>query len=469
MMLFIYYCCHMAIGGNIPMALGLAIIPAVIALFLGCLHYPNMVLAAAFVFNYIIMGLGRYVYLSIPITVMFEMFFALIIICYMIRHVGKPSDDSKAINWYWFFMFLWMAYCIINIGNGVTGRLRVMEWYKAVRPIAFYPLIVSIIVALHAKRYQFIRYFLILWGIMIMLATAKGYWQRSHGFDTAEWIWLMTRGASTHLINTGVRYFSFFTDAANYGCSMGMSGVTFAITALHTKSLRMKIFYGVVALCAAYGMLISGTRAALAVPIVGVAMYTVLCKNVKIFFASAITLCAATFILAFTTIGDSNKMVHRMRTAFDKEDASMNVRYENQKAIKAYMSEAPFGIGLGLDAMNVSQKNKFYLPAATPADSDWVNIWVRMGEIGLGVFLLLQAVILATASFILCFRIKNEEIRGPLVGMLCGCGGILIASYGNMVYFQYPNGPIIYACLTLVFMGTYFDQQYSKDHDIAKA
>jgi hypothetical protein len=92
-----------------------------------------------------------------------------------------------------------------------------------------------------------------------------------------------------------------------------------------------------------------------------------------------------------------------------------------------------------------------------------------MGEIGLGVFLLLQAVILATASFILCFRIKNEEIRGPLVGMLCGCGGILIASYGNMVYFQYPNGPIIYACLTLVFMGTYFDQQYSKDHDIAKA
>lgn len=48
-------------------------------------------------------------------------------------------------------------------------------------------------------------------------------------------------------------------------------------------------------------------------------------------------------------------------------------------------------------------------------------------------------------------QIRNPEIRGPLTGMLCGCAGILVASYANMVYFQFPNGILIYSCFTFVF------------------
>jgi hypothetical protein len=44
-----------------------------------------------------------------------------------------------------------------------------------------------------------------------------------------------------------------------------------------------------------------------------------------------------------------------------------------------------------------------------------------------------------------------------------------MASYANMVYFQFPNGPLMYTCLTLVFMGPYFDRQYIEEHDHAKA
>ena len=37
----------------------------------------------------------------------------------------------------------------------------------------------------------------------------------------------------------------------------------------------------------------------------------------------------------------------RMRTVFDTEDQSMMARFENQKALNAYMDEMPFGIGMG--------------------------------------------------------------------------------------------------------------------------
>jgi hypothetical protein len=147
----------------------------------------------------------------------------------------------------------------------------------------------------------------------------------------------------------------------------------------------------------------------------------------------------------------------------------MNVRLENQKAIKAYMAEAPFGIGLGLDYKNTSPKNKFYIVASTPPDSDLVNIWIHTGQVGLTIYLILQVLTFGIGGLFLLFRIKNDEIRGPLVGMLCGCAGLCTASYANMIYFQFPNGIIVYTCMTLVMMSPYFDKQYTEEHAVQKA
>ena len=59
------------------------------------------------------------------------------------------------------------------------------------------------------------KFFIFLWGVMTLLAFAKGYYQKNRGFDPYEMNWLMTYGRRTHFIITGIRYFSFFTDAAN--------------------------------------------------------------------------------------------------------------------------------------------------------------------------------------------------------------------------------------------------------------
>ena len=92
-------------------------------------------------------------------------------------------------------------------------------------------------------------------------------------------------------------------------------------------------------------------------------------------------------MLKYTKIGEDNRLIRRMRTVFDSNDQSLPVRFENQKALKAYMSEMPFGIGMGVQNGVISPQNKYYFVSICPADSSLVDVWIQMGVVGLSVFL----------------------------------------------------------------------------------
>ena len=464
--LAVYFCIYIStqFGYGVGMTLGL--IPFILFFIFATINKPLISLGLLLILNYFIMGIGRYIQYSIPTTNIYDLFFALIFSSIILRQIAKREDFSNIFNPYTFLSLTWLLYCIINIGNGITGELHTEAWLKAIRPLALYSLLTCLIVSITCDHYKFIRYFFILWGILTLLAAAKGYWQKVHGFDATEYAWLMTRGRSTHIIHSGIRYFSFFTDAANYGCSMGFSNVVFFLSSFYTKNKYEKLFYLIVSAAGFYGFLVSGTRAAIAVPIAGLAFYAFLSKNWKTGLFAFMILISGLAILKYTTVGGSNSMIRRMRTALDTDDASFQVRIENQKALKAYMSETPFGIGLGVDNENVPPSNKYYFVATCPPDSDLVNIWIRTGAIGLSIYIIVHCFLFSSASYILLFRIKNPEIRGPLTAMLCGCAGMFVASYANMIYFQFPNGPIIYTCYTLVFLAPFFDKQYTAEHEL---
>ena len=196
---------------------------------------------------------------------------------------------------------------------------------------------------------------------MTLLAAAKGYWQKNKGFDSTELSWLWAYGARTHFIHSGIRYFSFFTDAGLFGASMGLSCTVFTLTFFYTKNLFLRLFYLIVGMAGFYGLLISGTRSAIAVPIAGLGLFLFLSKSWKIGIISFILLAGGIGMLKYTKIGENNKLIRRMRTVFDTEDQSMMARFENQKALNAYMDEMPFGIGMG--AIGKGKINKGHYPA----------------------------------------------------------------------------------------------------------
>lgn len=440
-----------------------ALIPFIFLFILFALKNLYIILIGGFCMNYFIMGLGRYITYPIPITNIFDLFFSLILAVVIVKQLELKDDFRNTLNTYTIISLIWAMYCTVNIGNNITGNIYAEAWLKTVRPIAFYPLIVSLIICTNAKHYSFIKYFMLLWGVLSLLGAAKGYIQKNFGFDSVEYRWLITRGANTHIIHSGIRYFSFFTDAACYGCSMGLSCITYLLASIYEKKKLIRIFYLIVSVAGLYGILVSGTRVAIVIPFAGLALFIFLAKKWQFTVVATILFIILVGGLKYTKLGNSNAMIRRMRTVFDPKDASMNVRLDNQRALKSYMSEAPFGIGIGVSGEHLSPTNKFYFVSICAPDSDLVYIWMRTGVVGLSIYLLLYVIIFARGFYILLFKIRNPEIRGPLVALFCGCAGIFVASYANQIFYQFPNGPIVFTSFTLVFLGPYFDKQYSNE------
>ena len=59
-----------------------------------------------------------------------------------------------------------------------------------------------------------------------------------------------------------------------------------------------------------------------------------------------------------------------MRSAFDRKDASSNLRSINQATMRKYMKDAPWGIGIGRGYENVPANNKYRKMATIATDSD---------------------------------------------------------------------------------------------------
>lgn len=238
---------------------------------------------------------------------------------------------------------------------------------------------------------------------------------------------------------SGTRYFSFFTDAGNFGSNMGCAGVVFTIVACYIKSKPLKIYYGIVAIASLYAMLLSGTRGAIIVPLGGLALLIVLSKNIKIMTIGSFSLLCIYIFFAFTTIGQNNAQIRRMRTAFTPtEDASFNVRKANKERLANYLKNKPFGEGIGLSGVE-NQKMSYRFTTSIPHDSWYVKIWVETGIVGITLYLGFLFITITHGAWIIMFRIKDHELKGMLSGLLCGITGMLLSAYGNAFWGQYPT------------------------------
>ncbi|MDR1707606.1 MAG: O-antigen ligase family protein [Prevotella sp.] len=415
--------------------------------------YPYWLMMVLFVANYIIMGLGRYI-LKLQGGIVIDSLLLMIIITLFLRTVFFNGNYwQKANNALTYLSLIWMIYCIAEVMNPYT---TIERWMTAVRGIGFYLFLFVLLTTALLNRYKDLKRILILWGILTILAVLKAMSQKFMGFDSAETFWLYVgKGYVTHIIYSGVRYFSFFTDAANFGCSMGLSMVVFSISALYIKDKHLRIYFIIVALLAGYGMLISGTRAALAVPFVGYTAFIILSKRIKMLIGGAVLILSVFIFFNSTDIGGSNANIRRMRTAFDTQDASLNVRFRNQQKMREFMPHNPFGIGIG-KAKNAEDGDHMY---GIATDSSLIYIWVETGIVGLVMYIFIFLFVLIRGTYDIFFRIKNIELKGILSALVAGLAGMLVTGYGNEVLQQFPTGPILYILMAFIMMGRYFDKE----------
>ncbi|MGC6431543.1 MAG: O-antigen ligase family protein [Jejuia sp.] len=214
-----------------------------------------------------------------------------------------------------------------------------------------------------------------------------------------------------------------------------------------------------------YGMMISGTRGAIAVPFAGVMMFLVLKKNIKILSIGLIGVVLLYVFFRFTMIGNGNAQIRRMRTGFDPNNKSLQVRLDNQKILKGYLASRPFGGGLG----HAGDKAQRFLPHAflsnVATDSWYVVIWAELGIVGLYMHLIILFYIIGTGSYKVMFRIRDPIVKLRMSAFICGMAGVMLGSYGNQVLGSMPTSLCIYTSMYLMLNPKVFET-YKKEKEL---
>jgi hypothetical protein len=375
----------------------------------------------------------------------------------------KNSHFERTANMMLYALFIWCGFCTLQVLNDTCNiGLDLGAWYTGARLMAFQIMYAFLVFSIYISKPDILIKYLLLWGALALFASFWVWKQKNIGFTNAENAWIQGRGRLTHILQGGslIRYFSIYSDAANFGIGIASTAVAFIIFGITSKIIKYKLFFLITGFACAWAMFPSGTRTAIACLMAGFITYIFLSKSTKIAIPFSIVFAFFVFILVFTKIGDGNAQIHRMRTAFDKNDASAGARYYNQQVMKKYLKDAPWGIGIAQGYGSVPANNKYTLMSTIPADSEYVYIWIRTGIIGITTFLICTAIMLLGACWIVLFRLRSPSLRGIGAGMCCAFVSIQLGGYGNQVLMQFPNCLVFYGGLTIVYVLPFIENEW---------
>ncbi|MBK7030995.1 MAG: O-antigen ligase family protein [Bacteroidales bacterium] len=423
-------------------------------------RYPQLGLYSVVFLGFVLMGLNRYVK-GIPYGTIMDGVLVLSYIALFFNRFYDKIDWSPARRDITVLSAIWGGYGLMSYFN---PELQSNEAYFAsMRGVSLYMIFMVPLALLLINTNKRLDYFLYLWGVMSILASAKGLWQIYVGVDRFEQAWLDAGAGLNHLVFGKLRVFSFLNDAGQFGANQAYTAVVFFILLGSTKERKKKIFYLIVAVLGLYGMFLSGTRGAITVPFAGFFLFSILRKKVAITTGVMIFLGIAYVFFKFTSIGQNVDQIRRMRTAFDPNDASLQLRLSNQRKLKTYLATRPFGGGIGHAGSKARRFMPYSFLSNTATDSWYVMIWAEQGVIGLVLHLFILFYIVIKSSYLIMVRIRDPILRTKLTAFVCGLLGIMVASYGNAVLGAMPTGMCIYITMALMTNPDILNPAYAEE------
>lgn len=396
---------------------------------------------------------------GVPLSIYNELL-EITLIAIAIIDIRKDHHWGRSINLMFFAVFIWIILCVLEVFNDTCSLgINVGAWFAGFRLIAFQLLYFILIFSLYINSPEMLTKYLKVWAWLSLFSVYWTFKQKYIGLNPIENARIHAYG-STHYVNGIIRYWSTFSDAANYGCNAAATSVTFLLIGLTSKFTKERIFFIIVGLLVLWGMFQSGTRVALACFFAGLIVYIVLSKSVKFAIPIIVFGLVAFILLAFTNVGQGNAQIRRMRSAFNKNDASASVRDKNQATMAKYLKDAPWGIGIGIRSGDVPANNKYVVMSNIAPDSEYVYMWIHTGKIGLTVFLISMLIMLAGACWIVLFKIKNKSLSGIGSGFCCAFAAMQLGAYGNQVLYQYPNGLIFFGGIAIVYLLPYLEKDW---------
>ena len=423
---------------------------------------PMIIFWLLCIYNYVIFGLSRnnLMISGVPISLVAEGM-EILLLGVAIMDARQTPHFERAGNLMLYALLVWCGFCTLEVLNDTCGLgINILAWYQGARMLAFQVLYAFLVYTIYINNVKrLVHYLLFLTGISLFVSI-YALKQKYIGFSPAESAWLV--GSVTHVLQGGtlIRYFSVYSDAANFGEGIAATAVAFFIFGITTKIKKLRYLFLIASVICVWGMFLSGTRTAIACLGVGIISYIFLSKSFKIAIPVTIFFALSFIFLAYTNIGQGNQQIRRMRSVFSKSDASANTRTINQETMRKYLKEAPWGIGLGMNRENVPSNNKYTVMSYIAPDSHYVFVWIHTGKIGLITFIITTLLMFIGACGIVMFRLRSPSLRGIGAGFCCAFVAIHLGAYGNEVLFQFPNCLIFYGGLTIVYLLPYMEKEW---------
>lgn len=377
--------------------------------------------------------------------------------------IGFFIKQKKESNWEAFrnpisvVILIWIGYNIFQFANP-TAESR-LAWVYTVRTVAGVMLSYFIFVY-HINNVKFIRLLLKIWLGMATLAAIYAIKQEYFGFFEFEQRALDSNPLLQSLlyIDGHWRKSSIFSDPVAFSYNMIVASIICISLIFGPTSKRTKIILTLLALLYLNVMLYSGTRAAYVLLPAAMALFAVLKFNRQIMVFSCIF---GVFMLALINVPTSNPSINRFQSAFrPSDDASYNVRKQNQKRIQPYIQRHPFGGGLGATGVWGVRFAPYSFLAQFPPDSGYVRVAVELGWIGLILVCALFFVILKT-GIDNYFKISDPELKTYCLAMVLAVFAMNIGNFPQEAIVQFPLNIYFSLMAALINVTLRLDRQKS--------
>lgn len=335
--------------------------------------------------------------------------------------------DALLISFYLYTLLL-----IIQIANP-SGH-RILAWFIFFRVFARNMIFLGI--GLHVfNNMKDVRTFFKFWIAICTAAAIYACLQQWFGLMPYEkaFIAKYPKMFNTTIIISGIRIFSFMSDAASFGIIMACNIIICLIlltAKLSSLSLKKKLLLIVSIILQALALGYSGTRTGYVMLPVGLLLFLLTTLRNRNTILIAIAFGFTGLVILFGPF-HSNGTVIRIRTAFlGKQDASMDVRDENRHRIQPYIYDHPLGGGV----MTTGGNGQLFYPghpvANLQTDNGYLRAVLETGWLG---------VLLVAANFFLLiciairnyFRIEGEVNKLLMLGIAASMLEMALAQYAQ--------------------------------------
>ncbi len=374
----------------------------------------------------------------------------------MLAGLAKSKDFSMFKHPVSYMVLLWMYYCIFEFFNPWT--VSRMAWLFTVRSLA--GLLFLYFIAVYAldsveKIKRVIKVILAL-GVV---AAAYGLNQEFNGFSQAELAWLYADEKRFQLIFqwSRMRVFSLFAEPTTCGIVMGYLAAMCTVLIFGPYKIWQKALLGIGMISMLAVMGYAGSRTPIAMFPASLAFFVLLYPKKHILVISMVFFTFGSLAMMKST---GNPVLHRIQSAFKPgADASMQVRFDNQKMVQPFIRKMPIGSGLGTTGDWGRRFAPGFWLANFAHDSGLVRIAVEAGWIGLIIYIVFLFTIMVTGirQF---FRVKDPVIKNLTLAIVVVMFCLMVASYPQEAIPMLPTSLVFYLLLAcMVRLGKLDEQQ----------